>query len=299
MVAIEGEEGMAGMVDSEAPPPVPGPRRAIDVLVLSDIHLGTGHCQARPLVAYLEGVAPRCVVLNGDILDLREMTKTYWPDTHAAILARLLGLAQEGIPVHYVTGNHDDALRAIAPLAIGRLQLHHEVVLEIGGEQVLFVHGDVIEHGIRLPQVLRRMGCWLYHSARHLDRISRACGWRSLNLVGRLQRSPRVAAHIERFEQACAGHAAARGLSTIVTGHIHTPRARVISQGASAIRYLNSGDWVCSRSALEFCAADGWNLRRLDEHGQVLADGAAPSPASTPAEDGPGVGDLAGAGASS
>ena len=272
-------------------------RRVIDVLVLSDIHLGTGHCQARPLVAYLEGVAPRCVVLNGDILDLREMTKTYWPQSHAAILARLLGLAQEGIPVHYVTGNHDDALRAIAPLAIGRLQLHHEVVLEIGGEPVLFVHGDIIEHGIRLPQVLRRMGCWLYHSARHLDRISRACGWHGLNLVGRLQRSPRVAAHIERFEQACAGHAAARGMRTIATGHIHTPRSRVIIHGASTVTYLNSGDWVCSRSALEFCAGDGWTLRRLDEHGRVLADGPAPSPAPTGGEDEHGVGELAGAGA--
>ena len=286
------------MEEAEAQVPNPASRRAIDVLVLSDIHLGTGHCQARALVGYLAGVAPRCVVLNGDILDLREMTKSYWPETHAAILARLLAFAQEGIPVHYVTGNHDDALRAIAPLSIGRLQLHHEVVLAVGGAPVLFVHGDLIEHGIQLPRVLRRLGCWLYHSARHLDRISRACGWRSLNLVGRLQRSPRVAAHIVRFEQACAGHAAARGLRTIVTGHIHTPRSRVIVHRGSAVTYLNSGDWVCSRSALEFCSGEGWRLQRLDDRGQLLVDGAAPSPAPRPAEDGAGVQDLAGAGAS-
>jgi len=276
-------------------PVMPDSRRVIDVLVLSDIHLGTRHCQAQALVDYLEAVAPRCVVLNGDILDLREMSTTYWPETHARILSRLLGLAQSGIPVHYVIGNHDEALRRIVPMAIGRLQLHQEVVLQLAGEPVLFVHGDTIEHGIQLPRILRRLGCRLYYSARYLDRISRACGWRSLNLVGRLQRSPQVAAHIERFEQACAAHAAARGLRTIVTGHIHAPRSRAITLGGTEIAYLNSGDWVCSRSALEFHDGQGWRVQRLDARGRPLACDSSSSPAALPPEDAAGVGSLAGA----
>ena len=50
-------------------------KRDIDVLVLSDLHLGTFGCHAQEIVTYLKSVAPKVLVLNGDIIGTIEANK--------------------------------------------------------------------------------------------------------------------------------------------------------------------------------------------------------------------------------
>src|SRR3954447_1327025 len=88
--------------------------RALDLVIVSDVHLGTRSCQAELLDGYLASIRPRRLVLNGDIVDLREWGKGYWPASPTRVADRLLDLARAGCEVHYVCGNHDALLRLIA-----------------------------------------------------------------------------------------------------------------------------------------------------------------------------------------
>jgi len=54
-------------------------KREVEVLVLSDIHLGTQGCHAKELLQYLKTVQPKMVVLNGDIIDIWQFKKRNWP----------------------------------------------------------------------------------------------------------------------------------------------------------------------------------------------------------------------------
>ena len=45
-------------------------KRAVELLVLSDIHIGTVGCNAKELLKYLKSIQPKKVVLNGDIIDI-------------------------------------------------------------------------------------------------------------------------------------------------------------------------------------------------------------------------------------
>lgn len=262
-------------------------RRRVDLVVVSDVHLGTRACHAEALLAYLESVEPAELVLNGDIVDLREIHRDFWPSLHGQLLRTLLALA-ERIPVTYITGNHDAILRSLAPLMAGRLHLADQLIREFDGERTLILHGDGIEHRMAVSRVVRRVGCWAYHSARRIERWAARAGVR-LDLVAGLKATPRAALHIQRFEDSCAAEAARLGVDAIVTGHIHAPRVRDIAVGDRSIRYRNSGDWVDSRSALEFVAGAGWSLVRVDPQGRVRdhhqAATAAPAPATTLASD--------------
>jgi UDP-2,3-diacylglucosamine pyrophosphatase LpxH len=253
-----------------APTPTPAPRRAVDVLVLSDLHLGTSHCQAEALERYLATVAPARVVLNGDILDLRDMKPGSWPASHGRVVARLMRFAADGLPVHYITGNHDAALRGYTPLCSGSLQLCDELVLECDGQRTLVVHGDGLEHSVPMHWILRKLGCWAYYSARRCDLLAQRLGLRWVHLVRTLQGHARVARHISDYEEACARFAHSRGFAVVVTGHIHCARSRLVALPAGSVRYLNSGDWVHSLSALEFTATQGWQVVRLSRDGQLL-----------------------------
>ncbi len=54
-------------------------KRKIEILVLSDIHLGTYGCHAKQLLRYLKSIKPKTVILNGDIIDIWQFSKRYWP----------------------------------------------------------------------------------------------------------------------------------------------------------------------------------------------------------------------------
>jgi UDP-2,3-diacylglucosamine pyrophosphatase LpxH len=45
-------------------------KREVEVVVISDIHLGTYGCHAAELLSYLKSVKPRTLILNGDIIDV-------------------------------------------------------------------------------------------------------------------------------------------------------------------------------------------------------------------------------------
>jgi UDP-2,3-diacylglucosamine pyrophosphatase LpxH len=45
-------------------------KRELDIVVLSDIHLGTYGCHAQELLNYLKSIQPRTLILNGDIFDI-------------------------------------------------------------------------------------------------------------------------------------------------------------------------------------------------------------------------------------
>ena len=82
-------------------------RRKVDILVLSDVHLGTYGCHAKELLHYLKTVKPKTVILNGDIIDIWQFSKRYWPKSHMKVIKQLMGWMGKGVKMYYVTGNHD------------------------------------------------------------------------------------------------------------------------------------------------------------------------------------------------
>ncbi len=65
-------------------------KRSVELVVLSDIHLGTFGCHAKELVTYLESIKPKKIILNGDIIDIWQFRKNYFPKAHLDVLKNLL-----------------------------------------------------------------------------------------------------------------------------------------------------------------------------------------------------------------
>lgn len=86
-------------------------RRKVEVLVVSDIHLGTYGSKAHELLNYLHTVDPEILILNGDIIDIWQFSKRYFPKSHMKVRKYLTGLLTKGTRIFYVTGNHDEMLR--------------------------------------------------------------------------------------------------------------------------------------------------------------------------------------------
>jgi len=122
--------------------------KKIDLLILSDIHLGSYGCHAKELLAYLDCVKPGKIVLNGDIIDIWQFRKNYFPNYHFKVIQKLLQFSNEGVPIYYLAGNHDDMLRRFIPLTSGNFQLKNKLVLTIDNQRCWIFHGDVFDHSV-------------------------------------------------------------------------------------------------------------------------------------------------------
>lgn len=49
------------------------------------------------------------------------------------------------MPVYYITGDHDDALRRYSPAQLGNLRLFDQLALTLDGRKHRFFHGDIFD----------------------------------------------------------------------------------------------------------------------------------------------------------
>ncbi len=232
-------------------------RRTIDLLVLSDIHLGYRGCRADALFAYLKTVEPARIVLNGDIIDIWQFSTRFWPESHLKVLRRLLKFAQRGVPIHYVIGNHDEALRKYAPFVLGQVELVDELVLELAGVRTWFIHGDRLDGLLATPRWLANLGCWAYDGISWVScQVNPVRAWFGLQPVIPAayfkSKLPSATRHIARFAELAARTAHTRGHGAVVCGHIHAAADTMFAFDGITVAYRNSGDWVESCTALEF-----------------------------------------------
>src|ERR1700759_4057572 len=110
-------------------------QRNVELVVISDVHLGTYGSHAEELNDYLRSIRPRVLILNGDIIDIWQFSKNYWPKEHMETVRLLLGFITSGVEVYYVTGNHDELLRKFSGNAMGNLKIVDKLVLNLDGKR--------------------------------------------------------------------------------------------------------------------------------------------------------------------
>lgn len=232
-------------------------KRKVEVVVLSDIHLGTRGCRSNELLSYLKTIQPQILILNGDIIDMWQFKKNYWPASHMKVIKHIIGLASKKTKVYYITGNHDEVLRRFAGFKIGNLNIVNQLVIELDGKTHWFFHGDVFDVIMKHSKWLAKAGAVGYDSLIWINTIvNTSRNWLGL---GRVSLSKRIkdnvksaVKHIHNFEITAAQLAASKGYQVIVCGHIHQPEIRKSVINNQVIDYLNSGDWIENMSALEY-----------------------------------------------
>lgn len=243
-------------------------KRDLEIVVISDLHLGTYGCQAKEILKYLKSIKPKILILNGDIIDIWQFSKRYWPDSHMKVLRKILKFISEGVTVYYLTGNHDELLRKFDGMEIGNFHLQNKLVLNIDGEKAWFFHGDIFDVTMQHSKWLAKLGSVGYD----ILIIINSCTNFLLNMIGRekMSFSKKIKAHfkdavkfINNFENVAADLAIENRYVQVICGHIHQPEIKNIKTSVGSVLYLNSGDWVENLTALEYNNKQ-WTLFKYD-----------------------------------
>jgi len=232
-------------------------KRPLDIAVISDVHLGTYGCHADELLTYLNSIAPKKLILNGDIVDIWQFSKRYFPKSHLKIIKKIMNMASKGTEVIYITGNHDELLRRFSDTKMGNFSIVDKLILDLNGQKAWFFHGDVFDLSIQNAKWLARLGGYGYDSLILMNRCVNWCldkmGKEKYSLSSKIKQSVKSAVkYIQNFEETAASLAIENGYDYVVCGHIHQTKKEIIDTPKGRTTYLNSGDWVESLTALEF-----------------------------------------------
>lgn len=232
-------------------------KRKVDIIVISDVHLGTYGCHAKELVNYLKSIEPKQIILNGDIIDIWNFKKRYWPKSHMKVVKQITKFISNGIPVYYITGNHDEMLRKFTDFKLGSFYLVNKKVLELDGKEAWIFHGDVFDVVMQHSKWLAKLGGAGYDLLilinRLVNKIMLKIGRGRLSFSKKIKNSVKGAVkHINNFEQTAAEIAINNGYDFVICGHIHQPVIRKIKTVKGEVTYLNSGDWVANLTSLEY-----------------------------------------------
>ncbi len=228
--------------------------RAFRTLFLSDVHLGTKGCKADLLLDFLKHNDAETIYLVGDIVDgWRLRSGWYWPQPHNDVVQKLLRRTRKGARLIYIPGNHDEFLRDYYGSHFGGIEVMETAIHEAAdGRRYLVIHGDFFDLVVRHARWLAYLGDWAYETAlvvnTHLNFVRRKLGltyW-SLSAWAKLKVKNAVN-FIGDFEEALSSEARRQGVDGVICGHIHHAALRDFADG---IRYINTGDWVESCTAV-------------------------------------------------
>ena len=244
--------------------------RQIDLLVLSDIHLGTHGCRAEELINYLRTIRPKKIILNGDVIDIWQFKKKYFPKSHLKVIRMLLDFLSKGTKIYYLPGNHDEVLRKFNGYGIKNFKISNKAVLKLNGKKAWFFHGDVFDITMKYSKWVAKLGGigydFLIRLNYRINRFRALIGKEKISFSKYIKYKVKEAVkYVNQFEETALDIARENNYDYVICGHIHQPVIRDQIIKGKKITYLNSGDWIENLTSLEY-NNDKWNLFEYDSN---------------------------------
>jgi UDP-2,3-diacylglucosamine hydrolase len=241
---------------------------------ISDLHLGAKYMhdqleRERRVCRFLDSIRDDAaeLFLLGDILDYWYEYKYVVPRGYIRFLGKLAELADNGVKLTWVTGNHDVWLFDYLRDQLGMTVLNGHTVVETQGKRILIAHGDDV--GVQPAMYRFTRWCfynkvcqWLYAAIHPRWTYPIATGWSNEN---RTRRDPveqqaiseRAASHLMDFSRDY--HRQHPDVEAFVYGHIHIARYNEAHDGMPPVIFL--GEWISLDSYLVLDGDGKFSLR--------------------------------------
>jgi len=236
-------------------------------LLISDLHLDpSAPGIARQFVGFLRGEAreARALYILGDLFEA-------WlgdddPDPAVRDIVReLRALHDAGVPTFFMHGNRDFLVGRRFAQETGCALLDDGTIVDLHGERVLLLHGDVLCTADTSYQRLRRIlrNPLTLFVLRHLGLDARRKLGRKLRAGSQMHVGSTAPSIMDVTQDEVVNALRRAGVKTMVHGHTHRPGIHSLQVDGEHARRIVLGDWYTQGSVLEW-RDDGVELRTLE-----------------------------------
>jgi len=223
------------------------------IYFVSDVHLGAPALKDNKkrellFVKWLNEIKQDAaeIYLMGDIFDFWFEYKTVVPRGFTRVLGKIAELGDEGIPVHYFTGNHDVWVFDYLPTETGVI-LHKEPLrTELFGKKFYLAHGDGLDSNdkgylflkrIFTSKTLQRLFSFLHPNLA----LGFAHKWSEYSRLSKRIGGPEFKAEEEGIYKFAQSFSQKENIDYFVFGHRHRLADMAINNHT---RFILLGEWI-------------------------------------------------------
>lgn len=227
------------------------------IYFVSDVHLGAPALKnnqerellfARWLDSIKNDVAE--LYLLGDIFDFWFEYRKVVPRGFTRILGRLADMADNGVSIHFFTGNHDVWVFDYLPREIG-MKLHKsELVAEIKGKKFFLAHGDGLDPNDKGYLFLKKIFTskrlqWWFSRIHPNFAFHMAHQWSKSSRLSKLNRQEEFKVKNEAMFKFAEKYLEKEWIDYFIFGHRH----RIVNVEVKPhSRFILLGDWITNFS---------------------------------------------------
>ncbi|MCX7862126.1 MAG: UDP-2,3-diacylglucosamine diphosphatase [Bacteroidales bacterium] len=224
------------------------------IYFVSDAHLGfPNHSESlkreKLLVQWLNEIKNDAteIYLLGDIFDFWFEYKRVVPKGFTRFFGKIAEITDNGIPVHFFTGNHDLWIFDYLPSEIGIIVHRDREIREINGKRLFIAHGDGLGPSDAGFKVLKKIfknktAQWLFARIHPNFAVRMAIRWSQHN---RYNENPQQQTFLgkekERLIQYAYRKLEQQHYDFFIFGHRHIPIYLKLNDKST---FINLGDWL-------------------------------------------------------
>lgn len=245
---------------------------------ISDLHLGAKYMRdeldrERRVCRFLDSIKDDAaeLYLLGDILDYWYEYKYVVPRGYIRFLGKLAELADAGVKLTWVTGNHDVWLFDYLRDQLNMTVLNGHTLIQSQGKKILISHGDDVGEQPAMYRFTRwcfynKVCQWLYAAIHPRWTYPIATGWSNEN---RTRRNPhqqqaiseRAASHLLDFSRDY--YRQHPDVDAFVYGHIHLARVTDGDDILPPVIFL--GEWISLNSYVVLDRSGAFSLKFFEK----------------------------------
>ncbi|WP_299128373.1 UDP-2,3-diacylglucosamine diphosphatase [uncultured Winogradskyella sp.] len=231
-------------------------KRKVEIAIISNTRLGSLNGEDERLLAYLNSIEPKLLILTGDIFDANPCEKPNLSEHHLKIIKKIMDFATKGTEVKCITSNTIKALSAFVKSKHVNLIITNQTLLNVDGKRVWIFNGDnfgaliqiLIWFAKRCPFLYRITLRFNQFAAYSLEKLRKNRCATFLNIKG--------IKNVEQFpldtEKVVVDLAIKNNCDYVLCGHLGRPKIEIKENKYGKVTYLNSGAWTEHFTALEY-----------------------------------------------
>lgn len=227
------------------------------IYFISDVHLGApalSNNRERELLfaKWLDSIRDDVaeLYLMGDIFDFWFEYRKVVPRGFTRILGRLADLTDNGVPVHFFTGNHDVWVFDYLPQEIGLIVHRDEWITEIRGKKFFLAHGDGLNPEDKGYLFLKKIFTsrtlqWWFSRIHPNFAFYLAHNWSKSSRLSKLNRQEEFKVKNECMYKFAENYLQKEWIDYFIFGHRHRMADVEVINGS---RFILLGDWITNFS---------------------------------------------------
>jgi len=201
----------------------------IDILIISDIHLGLNFSRVNELIEILNKYEFKKLILNGDIINGMNFNRLH--TGHWKILSKIRKISNHH-EVVWINGNHDGKSIYLSRL-IG-VKIYNHYSWRSGGKKFIAIHGHQFDRFLINNLIISNILFFIY------DLIQKMAGYNNIFSKFIKEKNGTWLRLSGKVTSTAIKYANLNNAEFIFCGHTHIPGFKQKGN----VKYYNSGSWV-------------------------------------------------------